>query len=223
MSEMSNQIGLAYDFLRIHRAITRGLKVTIEKGSEFVKNGFPSPELKQGYALYIQALTIIINAHHLSEDEIAFPALKEKLPAVPFDNLSADHAEIVILLDQISQSLLLVTNNDDMLNLERLVDAVREIYGIWGPHIRVEEWNFTKEAFDAAMDQSEQAQLGGLMSKHGQDHAIPPFLALPFVLFNLEQEDRAATAANMPPIIMQELIPITWKDQWAPMKPFLLE
>ena len=34
--------------------------------------------------------------------------------------------------------------------------------------------------------------------------------------------DRAYMAGEMPPIISQELVPVVWKDQWAPMKPFLL-
>jgi hypothetical protein len=30
-------------------------------------------------------------------------------------------------------------------------------------------------------------------------------------------------AASMPSMVLDELIPKAWKEQWAPMKPFLLE
>ena len=30
-------------------------------------------------------------------------------------------------------------------------------------------------------------------------------------------------ASRMPPEMMEQLVPVAWKDQWAPMKPFLLE
>jgi len=30
-------------------------------------------------------------------------------------------------------------------------------------------------------------------------------------------------ASRMPSDITEQLVPVTWKDQWAPMKPFLLE
>jgi hypothetical protein len=29
-------------------------------------------------------------------------------------------------------------------------------------------------------------------------------------------------AQQMPPVVSQELVPVAWKEQWAPMKPFLL-
>jgi hypothetical protein len=30
-------------------------------------------------------------------------------------------------------------------------------------------------------------------------------------------------AQEMPPVASQELVPIVWKEHWAPMKPFLLD
>jgi len=59
-------------------------------------------------------------------------------------------------------------------------------------------------------------------AQHGMAHAGPDYLAAPFILHNLEAEDRAHMAGEMPPIVSQELVPVVWKDQWAPMKPFLL-
>jgi hypothetical protein len=30
-------------------------------------------------------------------------------------------------------------------------------------------------------------------------------------------------AQQMPPVVTQELVPIAWKEHWAPMVPFLLD
>ena len=103
MTDTSNLPNLAEDFLRIHRAITRGLFVAVTRGTVFVKDGFTDHSLQQGFALYIQALTAVLSAHHLGEDEVAFPALKLKLPAVPYESLAADHMRIESAVDQVIQ------------------------------------------------------------------------------------------------------------------------
>jgi hypothetical protein len=48
-------------------------------------------------------------------------------------------------------------------------------------------------------------------------------LAVPFLLYNVESDDRAHFFAVMPPEITQQLVPVVWKDEWASMKPFLLD
>ncbi len=70
---------LSENFFRIHRAITRGLTVGIRSGLDFMKEGFPDQNLQQGFTLYLQALSAVLSAHHLGEDEVAFPALKQKI------------------------------------------------------------------------------------------------------------------------------------------------
>jgi hypothetical protein len=46
---------------------------------------------------------------------------------------------------------------------------------------------------------------------------------MPFVLYNLPAEERAILAQKMPPIVTQQLLPVDWKEKWAPMQPFLLD
>ena len=101
MDQMESVPGLAGDFIRIHKAITRGLTTGITRGANFIREGFPDQHIQQGYGLYIQTLTAVLSAHHLGEDEVAFPALKQKLPATPFTRLSADHVTIEAALDRI--------------------------------------------------------------------------------------------------------------------------
>jgi hypothetical protein len=58
-----------------------------------MREGFPDASMRQGFFSYVQALTIVLGAHHLGEDEIAFPAFRPKLPAAP-QRLAADHHTI---------------------------------------------------------------------------------------------------------------------------------
>ena len=85
MTQKNDEIKLAGDFLRIHRVITRGLNVCVSKGAEYLNAGYPDPDTQQGFVLYLQTLTSVLSAHHLGEDEVAFPALKLKIPDAPYD------------------------------------------------------------------------------------------------------------------------------------------
>jgi hemerythrin-like domain-containing protein len=214
---------LAQDLLRIHRAITRGLTVGVSRGDEFAQEGFQDSELRRGFMLYVQSLGVILEAHHLAEDEIAFPYFKEKLPAVPYERLSVDHREIQTMVDAIREAMKDVKASGAGDGLTRMVDGLRQISGVWTPHIQIEEERFSAKALSGVMSIDEQGRISGAMAKHSQEHATPGYLALPFVLFNLSGEDRDEMAAAMPPVVVEELVPKVWKGQWAPMKPFLLE
>jgi hypothetical protein len=223
MMAENNTANLAQDFVRIHRAITRGLTVGVARGEDFMRAGFPNPGIRQGYAFYIQSLLVVLKAHHMGEDEIAFPSLRKKLPSVPYERLSSDHQEIEALLESIGHAAANLTEEGSMVDLTLLVDGLRRIAAIWIAHIPLEETHFSQTALAAVMDPEEQDHLGMALAKHGQEHATPGYLAMPFVLYNLNAEDRAGMAAALPSMIMEELVPKVWKDQWAPMRPFLLD
>jgi hemerythrin-like domain-containing protein len=223
MPDKSSSAKFAQDLLRIHRVISRGLFVSVTKGVDFVLAGFPDPGLRQGYVAYTQSLATVLDAHHLGEDEIVFPSLREKITAAPYERLTRHHQEIVVLLNSAGKAIKLVAEKGDQADLAELVRLLRKVADIWRPHIQAEEFYFSEEALAAAVSPEEQERLSTALAKHSQEHAVPPTLALPFVLFNLEAEDRAAMAASLPVMVVQELIPKGWKAQWAPMKPFLLE
>lgn len=214
---------IAQDLIRIHKVITRGLAVTVEKGTAYLQAGFPDSAIRRGYTDYALSLSIVLEAHHLGEDEVAFPALQEKLPTAPYERLSKNHLEIEVLLGMIRQTIPPLAETGDEASLRHLLEILRKVTAIWRPHIQAEERHFAQEALSAVMSMDEQIHISGLMAKHGQEHSVPAYLALPFVLFNLAAEDRSAMAAKMPRTVLEELIPNVWKDQWAPMKPFLLE
>jgi hypothetical protein len=219
----NNLPNLAGDFLRIHRAITRGLTVGVTRGSDFIRDGFPDQGLQQGFALYLQALTAVVSAHHLGEDQIAFPALKQKLPAVPYERLGADHITIETALGLVKSTLPELVGANPAAALVKAVDGIKSILAVWSPHIEVEQTAFSSTAIAGVMTPAEQAQVAVALAKYSQEHVGPPFFAMPFVLFNLAPADRAEMAAMMPKMLIQELIPGDWKEKWAPMKPFLLD
>jgi len=212
----------ARDLIRIHRVITRGLATGIEKGSHFKQAGFQDEGVHRGFCDYSRSLAIVLDGHHLSEDTILFPALQIKLPQAPFEHLSAQHKQIEAMLIPLHQAVDEMTGaGGDGLN--RLVEGLREITAVWAPHIRMEESIFSQEALSEVMSQAEQNELVAKIGKFSSEHSVPPYLIVPFVLFNLNSEDRAAMLATMPPTMMDDLVLKAWKDQWAPMKPFLLE
>ena len=223
MSPESSFPNLARDLVRIHRAISRGLSVSATRGAEFIREGFPDAPMRQGYLSYVQALTIVLGAHHLGEDEIAFPAFRPKLPAAPYERLAADHHAIDTSLVEVRQVMSDMAEDGANTGLSVLVEGIGRVSAVWPPHIQLEEQHFAEGAIGAVMSPDEQAQLSVSMAKHSQEHAVPPFLALPFVLFNLAAEDRASMAESLPKVITEQLVPKEWKPNWSPMKPFLLD
>ena len=107
--------------------------------------------------------------------------------------------------------------------LLNIVIALNKISDIWAPHIQLEEHFFSTEALNAVMAPEDQRHISEASVKHSQDNAQPPYWVVPFILYNLDREDRAIMAANFPATITEELIPKAWAEQWAPMKPFLLD
>ena len=212
----------ARDLVRIHRVITRGIATVIEHGDEFRQTGVPDERLRQGFTEYSRSLATVLDGHHSSEDTILFPAFKQKLPQAPYDKLTENHHEIEALLVPVRQALEELSTPAEKRGLAQLVDTLRKITEIWAPHIRMEESIFSHEALSEVMTQAEQTQLTVDIGKFSQEHSQPPYLIMPFVLFNLNSEDRAVMLSHMPPGIMDNLVMKAWKDQWAAMKPFLL-
>lgn len=213
----------ADDLVRIHKVITRGLTITTQRGTQFMKDGFPDATTRQGFADYVQALAAVLSAHHLSEDEIAFPALKVKLPKAPYTRLAADHKFIESSLVTVRQLINDLEKGSSMMGWGLVIEGLKKDFTAWTPHILLEETFFSKDAIADAMTPDEQAQLSISMSKYSQEHAGPPYLVLPFVLFNLAPEDRAAITETMPKQVMEDLFSKAGKERWEAMKPFLLE
>jgi hemerythrin-like domain-containing protein len=220
MSE-PHRINLGVSLLCVHRCITRGIQVSIQHNQSFMQTGFPDGDIRSGYHDYVKSLVSVVHAHHLTEDELSFPYFKEIFPQAPFDALFADHRQIVPLLGQINQSLDRA-DADAKGYLNDLNQVLAKLAEIWHPHIQIEESHFTPQAVDARVSLEDQHKLAMQIGEHTQKYAVPDYLTVPFYLYNLSDEDRQYAAADMPPVVTQQLVPQVWKTRWAPMIPFLL-
>jgi hemerythrin-like domain-containing protein len=210
--------------LRIHRVITRSLDVSSERSAHFAREGYPDAATREGFVLYVQTLASVLSVHHLAEDEVAFPDLRDRLPDEPFDELMAEHRvmeEILEELQAIAEAVAAEAEAGDSLN--DLNRAVTRLADLWHPHIQKEERFYDVERMAALMDVDEHVRLGGMLAAYSQEHMQSPFLGIPFVLYNLSTDERAILAQMMPPAVTQQLVPVDWKEMWAPMRPFLLD
>jgi hypothetical protein len=212
------------DLLRIHRAITRGIQVSLQRCASYAQEGFPSPAAQEGFLLYLRAQKGVLDAHHLTEEEITFPALREKMPAVPYDKLLADHRAIVAVLEKLEHAASAVeTDGASAESVQALNGVLAGLSRLWYPHIAIEESFWNPASIAALLSDAENLDLARKTGEGSQKHLHAPAVELPFLLYNLEPEDRAVMAQAMPPAVTQQLVPVAWRDQWAPMQPFLLE
>ena len=221
---MSNQpeSNVAISFLNIHSIITRGLRVSIESVQGFSQRGFKEEANREGFFNYIRALASVVNAHHLTEDEIAFPYFRDKLPGAPFDTLIENHQVMVQVLDEIKLAVERGENSDQLeTELRNLESALTRLNDLWHPHIQIETDEIINKA-DALIPVEEQLRLVRLFGEHGQKNAVPPYLTVPFMLYNLDVEDRKVFSMGMPAEVLQNLVPVVWKEKWESMTPFLL-
>ena len=213
---------VAVNLLIFHSIITRGLWVSIERARGFFQRGFEAESSKEGFINYIRALTSVVNAHHITEDEIAFPYFRDKLPDAPFDALIEDHQVMVRILNEIKLEIEKCENSDQLeTDLRDLENALTRLNEQWHPHIQVEVDEVINKA-DALIPVDEQLRLVRLFGEHGQKYAVPPYLTVPFMLYNLSGEDRKVFSQGMPPEVLHNLVPIVWKEKWESMTPFLL-
>ena len=216
-----NEPNLAKDLRLVHLVITRGLDVSIDNAVKYARGGFPNPELHEGYRKYVTALLSFVSAHHLAEDEIAFPYFETRMPETPFNQLKDEHERIEQLLEQ-GQEHLTQLDDEPEAALRDLDAVLSEMRDLWHPHIDTEEAHFDVERLADILPPEEHERLSGKMAQHTIEHAEPTPLVVPFGLYNLPDDQRKILVANMPPDVINELVPGPWRDEWAPMEPFLL-
>jgi hemerythrin-like domain-containing protein len=208
----------------IHRVITRGMEVGRRNAARFARDGYAGPEVGVGFALYLRTLAGLLHQHHSAEDEIAFPFLRERLPGLPLETLIAEHEQMAAVLEEMAPLLdTLKGQAGEGAALEATGEALARLAKIWPGHIDVEETIISMRRLGTVASAKELAAWLASMGQHRPAGAAPDPVALPFILYNLSPEDRAIMAKNLPPVITQELVPGPWREQWAPMKPFLLD
>jgi hemerythrin-like domain-containing protein len=219
----ANAPNVALDLLRIHSIITRGLNVATETSERFAREGFPDARTREGFLCYARSFVSVLHGHHLTENELAFPYFREKLPDAPYDLLIAQHQELVHILDEIKATVEKVSADPQAgAALNQLNQALRRIADLWHPHIGIEQEHFTAARLEVLTDRKEHIRLGKLFAEHSQKNTGPGYLVVPFLLYNLAPEERAILAGKMPFVLTRLLVPLVWKARWAPMRPFLL-
>jgi len=208
----------------VHHAITRGLEQSKIRSIIFRGDGYTNEAVRNGFEIYVRTLGMAINAHHSSEDQVIFPYLKAKLPDAPFDQISAEHQQMEVLLTELQKTAEALANQDqDNATLENLNRIVTSLTALWIPHIAKEQLYINDTTLtEAVMNEEEQNKLNEDVTKHSLDQGNPA-LMLPFLLYNLEPEERATMASLIPAELIEEMIPNVWKSQWWPMEPFLID
>jgi hemerythrin-like domain-containing protein len=207
---------IGVDLLRIHRVITRGLAVALESCQTFLESGFPDDTAREGFWKYCQGLEANAHGHHVTEDDLFFPFLRERMPDTDFDEMMAEHQEMHQVLDAMRAA----REAGSLASMQR---ALSQMSDLWQPHIEKEETAFSPEVAAEVMTIPETIDMAQKAAAHSMKHAQPGLLSVPFMLYNLEGDDRAHFLRVMPPEVTEQLVPIVWKDEWAPMKPFLLD
>jgi hemerythrin-like domain-containing protein len=215
-----SEANVALSLITIHKVITRGLVVCREKSREFIQDGFPDETSIDGFQNYIKAFVSVLHSHHMLEDELVFPYFYNKITETPFNLLIEQHKDMVVILDEIQSALENIENQEGLEDLNRAVFRLNEK---WHPHIQIEETYFNLERVGDMFPAEVHIQLIKDYSEYSQQHSGPPYLTLPFVLFNLPHDMREQMSKGMPSEVTNNLIPVVWKEQWASMRPFLLD
>ena len=215
---MDSQTNLGEDLVRIHKVITRALTVSLEN----IQNTELPERHRPGLAAYVRCLTILLHAHHSGEDELAFPFWKTRMPEGPFDKLIDQHRQMVAYLESLERWLSMGPDAWQVKALDDVHQGLTGLQNLWTAHIALEEETVGPEQSRRYLSPTENEQLSKQLSEHGQAHSQPGELVMPFVVFNLPVHDREIFMKLLPPIVVNELIPVVWKAAWEPMTPFLL-
>jgi hypothetical protein len=154
---------------------------------------------REGFALYEESLYATIIAHHKTEDEATFPYFRDRLPEVDFDELIEDHRTLTTLIGQ---------------------KDIKGIKELWTAHIAKEESYFTKERLDGLLNPEEQMQHRMLVGQTAGKYSLPPYLVMPFAIYNLTVEERKVFTKNLPPEVVK-MVDTEWQEKWKPMESLL--
>ena len=213
---------LAKGLARIHMVITRGVAVGSRRSHAYQNGEPPEPSVTAGFADYLHALVSVLHGHHTAEDEVAFPALRDRFPDVPWELLTEEHRTVVPILADLDGHAARIRQQPSPDTWASAAEALDRLAALWAPHYQREEAYFTVPVVARLVPQDEQAGLVAKMAAHSQQHTGPDYLVVPFLLYNLDGDERRTMGALFPPVVTEQLGPVVWQDKWSPMKPFLL-
>ena len=205
----------------MHNVLSRAINVMLKHIEKSNQSGFVESELDEGFVTYANRFLAVFFAHHDGEELILFPIIKAKVPSVDFTQLLEQHKVMHHTAEKFSS--LVNKKNLSSESYNEIYSLIQNMSQQWKEHRQQEEDTIIHDDIGSAFPLNEQIILGEKLSKHGQAHSKPVALTLPFMLYNLEPDEREEFSADMPWILTSFLIPVVWKSKWKIMEPFLLD
>lgn len=221
---MANRDEILRDyFLTIHKIILRSIKTSFENVQNFIDSGIPNEQTCQGLFTYITLTSLMLDTHHCTEDDIAFPYFENSLPDTHFEWLHEDHDLITGFLDELAPILETLKKTGTTLEkLQDLKDVLLKIEDRWDQHYGLEEEEFIN-LIDSLDSYENRVKLIEQFFEYNKNLIKPYYLSLPFMLYNLEKEDRERWSKGYSPELLNQVETVAWKDKWIAMMPFLLQ
>jgi hypothetical protein len=225
MAILPSQLAFYNSLIRIHHIITRGIEVTHSHSLNFAEKGFPDKNTQIGFGRYAYSLMVVLESHHQIEDETAFPYFQQRLPSLRIEPIIEQHKQMrphinsmKAAIERIQSSTLVPADT-----LNQLAQASGNLHILWKMHAPAEENYFANNSLSALeLTYEEQLEITRRTTEKSQNQSNMPQWVVAFILYNLPPEERALMAQSMPAQVTKVLVPMVWKNEWAPMKPFLL-
>lgn len=219
-----NQPDIGENFIRHHKVMTRGLAVSLQNVNDFLEKEGLGTSNREGFIKYVQSYSSVLNGHHLVENDKVFPYFMNKLPEVPYERLISEHKIFEEGLQEINTGLdYLKSKNDELKSLKLIKSGLDKIDQIWHPHIQIENTQLYQQVRSLNINSKEMIRIIKESFEYYLEIATPTYLVVPFAIYNSSPEDRVKLVKELPEKVTRQLVPIDWKDKWAPMQPFLLK
>ena len=214
---------VASDLIVVHKVITRALDVAVDdNASAFEKRGTGRAEY-DGYILYMECLLRQLHEHHSNEDEVVFPMFRSLLPDAPYDLLMSQHAEMIHVVEQVESAITALKAGTHAADAQaKLLGNLQDLRTRWADHITEEEARFGPSGIPPAISMTDRVRIGKAAARYAQLHSFPISLMLAFMLYNLQDQDRATMSQTVPGFLTKFFVPVVWRKRWEPMRPYLL-
>ncbi len=210
-------------FLTIHKVISRSINTSVENIRIFIDSGFPDEQTRQGFLNFIRLTGLMLDSHHLTEDDIGFPYFEKDLPNTHFEWLHEDHNLITGFLKELTPIMDIFEKTDTTQeNLKDIEAVLLKIEDRWNQHVGLEEEEFIN-IIDTLAPYEDRVKLIDQFFDFNEDLLQPYHLSLPFMLYNLGKEDRNRWSKGYSRDLLKKVETVSWKEKWGSMKPFFLE
>jgi len=219
---MENQYEILKNYFSlIHKIISRGINISLKGGQDIIGGTVFDDNIIRGYLSYVRMTGLMLDTHHRTEDDIAFPYFKESLPDTHFLWLREDHDLITGFLEALSLIMdVLESGSLTLENFEILNQVLLKIEDRWTQHIELEEEEFI-DLIDSLAPPDARKYLVVQFFQYNEPLLEPYYLSFPFMLFNLKASDRQHWSENLSTQILQKIETAPWKEKWSPMAPYL--